>query len=204
MSLHTGCIINRLHTTKLSMPAEVITRVDHLAKTQNMLPSLAFGNRDNRLIMQDKTDDIKSEDTYIPINEDDSTMYYDTEASMIPDEEMNTSYHNEEVNNAPHINIPTYMIQMNDSLTVSTVTDDALTQMEMPTATGNNQLTLLSDTNEDENQDKTSQSSEHSMELTANASQDENDHNDKQQDNMEPESEDTNVGTPLDAEMDAK
>ena len=47
MSLHTGRIINRLHATKLPMPAEVITRVDQLAKTQNMLPSLAFGNRDN-------------------------------------------------------------------------------------------------------------------------------------------------------------
>ena len=38
MSLHTGCIINRLHATKLPMPAEVITRVDQLAQTQNMLP----------------------------------------------------------------------------------------------------------------------------------------------------------------------
>ena len=44
MSLHTGCIINRLHATKLPMPAEVIIRVDQLAKAQNMIPSLAFGN----------------------------------------------------------------------------------------------------------------------------------------------------------------
>ena len=134
MSLHTGRNINRLHATKLPMPAEVITRVDQLAQTQNMLPSLAFGNRDNRLIMQDIMDDTKSKDAYIPVNEADSTMYYDTEVSMIPDEEANTSYHNEEVNNAPHRNIPTDMIQMNDSLTVSTVTDDTITQMEMPTA----------------------------------------------------------------------
>ena len=62
MSLHTGRIINRLHATKLPMPAEVITRVDQLARTQNMLPSLAFGNRDNRLIMQDITDDSKTEE----------------------------------------------------------------------------------------------------------------------------------------------
>ena len=93
--------------------------------------------------MQDITDDTESEDAYILVIEDDSTMYYDTEVSMIPDEEANTSYHNEEVNNAPHRNIPTDMIQMNDSLTVSTVTDDAITQMETPTATENNQLTLL-------------------------------------------------------------
>ena len=204
MSLHTGCIINHLHATKLPMPAEVNTRVDQLAKTQNMIPSLAFGNRDNRLIMQDITDDTESEDTYIPVNEADSTMYYDTEASLIPDEEDNTSYHNEEVNNAPHRNIPTDMIQMNDSLMVSTVTDDAITQMETPTATENNQLTLLPEADEDENQDKASQNSEHNMESTANASQDENNHNDEQQNNVEPTSEDTNVSTPLDEEMDAK
>ena len=124
-------------------------------------------------------DDTESKDTYIPVNEADSTMYYDTEVSMIPDEEANTSYHNEEVNNAPHRNIPTDMIQMNDSLTVSTVTDDGITQMETPTATENNQLTLLSEADEDENQDEASQSSRHNMESTANASQDENNHNDK-------------------------
>ena len=45
-------IINRLHATKLPMPSEVIIRVDQLAKAQNMIPSLAFGNRDNRLIAQ--------------------------------------------------------------------------------------------------------------------------------------------------------
>ena len=95
MSLHTGRIINHLHATNLPMPAEVITRVDQLAKTQNMVPSLALGNRDNRLIMQDITDDTESEDAYIPTNEADSTMYYDTEESMIPDEEANTSTHNE-------------------------------------------------------------------------------------------------------------
>ena len=47
MSLHTGRVINRLHTTKLPMPAEVIIRVEQLAKAQNMVPALAFGNRDN-------------------------------------------------------------------------------------------------------------------------------------------------------------
>ena len=204
MSLHTGRIINRLHATKLPMPAEVVTRVDQLAKTQNMIPSLAFGNRDNRLIMQDITDDTESEDAYIPTNEADSTMYYDTEVSMIPDEEADTSHHNEEVNDAPHRNIPTDMIPMNDSLTVSTVTDDAITQMETPTTEENNQLTLLLEANEDENQDGTSQSSEHNMELTTDVPQDENEHKDEQQDNMEPASGDTNVDTPLDEEMDAK
>ena len=203
MSLHTGRIINRLHATKLPMPAEVIARVDQLAKAQNMLPSLAFGNRDNRLIMQDITDDTESEDTYIPVNEADSTMYYDTEVSMIPDEDTNTSCHNEEVNNAPH-NIPTDMIQMNDSLMVSTVTDDAITQLETPTATENNQLTLLSEADEDKNQDEASQSSEHNMESTANTSQDENAHIDEQQNNIKPTSEDTIEDMPLDAEMDAK
>ena len=107
--------------------------------------------------MQDIMDDTESEDAYIPVNEADSTMYYDTEVSMIPDEEANTSYHNEEVNNAPH-----------------------------------------------RNQDEASQSLEHNMESTANTSQDENNHNEEKQNNMEPASEDTNVGTLLDEEMDAK
>ena len=93
---------------------------------------------------------------------------------------------------------------MNDSLTVSTVTDDAITQMETPITIENNQLTLLSEANDEEDQDETSQNSEHNMELTANTSQDDNNHNDEQQDNKEPASEDTNVGTPLDEEMDAK
>ena len=60
--------------------------------------------------MQDITDDAESEDAYVLINETDSTMYYDTEVSMIPDEEANTSYHNEEVNNDTHRNIPTDMM----------------------------------------------------------------------------------------------
>ena len=65
-------------------------------------------------------------------------------------------------------------------------------------------MTVLSEADEDENQDEASQSSEHNMESTANASQDENNHNDEKQNNMEPASEDTNVGTPLDEEMDTK
>ena len=205
MSLLTGRIINRLHATKLPMPAEVITRVDQLARTQNMLPSLAFGNRDNRLIMQDIMDDSETEDAYIPIDEADSTMYYDTEVSLIPDEEVNTSSHNEENNNAPHRSIPTNMIQVNDSLTVSTVTDDAITQAETPTGAENNQLTSLSEVDEgEENQDEASQSLEHNMELTTDTSQDENIHNDEQQNNIEQAPADTDVGTPLDKEMNAK
>ena len=97
------------------------------------------------------------------------------------------------------------MIQMNDSLMVSTVTDDVTTQMETPTATENNQLTLLSeaDEHEDENQDETSQSSEHNMDSTANASPDENNHNDEHQNNREPVTA-SGVNTSLDEEMDAK
>ena len=203
MSLHTGRIINRLHATKLPMPAEVITRVDQLVRTQNMLPSLAFGNRDNRLVMQDIMDDSETEDAYIPTDEADSTMYYDTEVSLIPDEEANTSSHNE-TSNAPHMNIPTDMIQMNDSLTVSTVTDDAITQAETPTAAENDQLALLSEADEEENQDEASQRLEHNMELTMDTSQDKNNHNDKQQNNIEQMPVDTNVDTPLDNEMNAK
>ena len=110
MSLHTGRIINRLHATKLPMPAEVITRVKQLAKAQNMIPSLAFGNRDNRLIMQDITDDEETKNVYIPKDEADSTLYYDTEASLVHVEDIDTSANIEEINNVPHSDTPTNMI----------------------------------------------------------------------------------------------
>ena len=199
MSLHTGHIINRLHTTKLPMPAEVITRVGQLAKTQNMIPSLAFGNQDNRLIMQDITDDDETENAYTPIEEADSTMYYDTEVSLAPEENADTSAHIEETNNVPHSNIPTDMIQLNDSVTVSTVTDDMTTL----TGTDNNQLVSLPDIAEEENQDETIQNLDHNMEATLNTSQDEINDNDKQQ-NIEQVPVDTIVDTTLDDEMNAK
>ena len=179
MSLHTGRIINRLHATKLPMPAEVITRVDQLAKAQNMIPSLAFGNRDNRLIIQDILDDDETKNAYTHIDEADSTMYYDTEVSLIAEEKADTSAHIEETNNVPHSNIPTDMIQLNDSVMVSTVTNDVITQAETLTAAENNQLASLPDIDEEENQDETIQNLDHNMELTTNTSQDENSHNDE-------------------------
>ena len=167
--------------------------------------------------MQDITDDCETEDTYIPTDEADSTMYYDTEASPIHDEEANTSSHNEAYN-APQTNIPTDMIQMNDSLTVSTVTNDAITQTETPTAVENDQLASLSEVDEEEdqdeasqrlvneveNQDEASQRLEHNMEPTMDTSQDENIHNDGQQNNIEQTPVDTTVDTTLDNEMSAK
>ena len=199
MSLHTGRIINRIHATKLPMPAEVITRVDQLAKTQNMIPSLVFGNRDNRLIMQDITDDDETENAYTPIDEADSTMYYDTEVSLAPEENADTSAHIEETNNDPHSNIPTDMIQLNDSVTVSTVTNDVTTL----TGTENNQLALLPDIAEEENQDETIQNLDHNMELTMNTSHNESNHNAEQQ-NIKEAPVDTIVDTTLDDEMNAK
>ena len=163
--------------------------------------------------MQDITDDSETEAAYIPTDEADSTMYYDTEVSPIHEEEANTTSHNEAYN-APHMNIPTDMIQMNDSLTVSTVTDDTITQAETPTAAENDQLASLSEVDEEEDQDEASQRLvnegesqneasqrlEHNMEPTMDTSQDENNHNDEQQINIEQ----TPVDTTLDNEMNAK
>ena len=140
MSLHTGRIINRLHTTKLPMPSEVIIRVDQLAKAQNMIPSLAFGNRDNRLIMQDITDDDETENAYIPTDEADSTLYYDQETSLTRMVDTNTAADTEENNDIPYSDMPTDMIQLNDSVTVSTMTNDVTTL----TGTENNQVIPLS------------------------------------------------------------
>ena len=178
MSLHTGRIINRLHATKLPMPAEVITRVEQLAKAQDMIPSLAFGNRDNRLIMQDITDDEETENVYIPNDEADSTLYYDTEASLVHVEDIDKSANIEEINNVPHSDTPTNMIRLNDSVTVSTVTDD----MTTPTGTENDQMTPLPDIAEEENQDDTVQNLDHNIESTINTTHDKNNHNDKLQD----------------------
>ena len=127
MSLHTGRIISRLHATKLPMPSEVIIRVDQLAEAQNMKPSLAFGNRDNRLIMQDISDDDETENAYIPTDDTDSILYYDQETSMTRMVDTNTSADIEENNDIPHIDMPTDMIQLNDEVTVSTMTNDVTT-----------------------------------------------------------------------------
>ena len=199
ISLHIGRIINRLHATKLPMPAEVITRVDQLAKAQNMIPSLAFGNRDNRLIMQDITDDDETENAYTPTDEDDSTLYYDTEASQDHMENTDTSANVEETNNVPQSDIPTDMIQLNDSVMVSTVTGD----MTTPTGTENNQVVPLSDIAEEENQDETIQNLDQNMESTMNTSHDESNHNDEQQ-SIAQAPVDNIVDTTLDDEMNAK
>ena len=199
MSLHTGRIINRLHVTKLPMPAEVIIRVDQLAKAQNMIPSLAFGNRDNQLIMQDITDDDKTENAYTPIDEADSTLYYDQEASLTHMENTDTSANIEENNNVPHSDKPTDMIQLNNPVTVSTVTDDVITQ----TATDNNQVTPLSDIAEEDNQKKTIQNLDDNMEIAMNTSHDKSNHNDEQQ-NIAQAPVDNIVDTTLNDEMNAK
>ena len=72
--------------------------------------------------MQDIMDDDETENVYIPNDEADSTLYYDTEASLVHLENIDTSANIEENNNVPHSDIPTDMIQLNDSVTVSTVT----------------------------------------------------------------------------------
>ena len=203
MSLHTGRIINRLHATKLPMPSEVIMRVEQLAKAQNMIPSLAFGNRDNRLIMQDIKDDDETEDAYIPTDEADSTLYYDQETSLTQIGDNDTTNDIEEINNASHSDIPTDTIQMDDSGTVSTMTD----KMTMPTGTGNNQATSLSDVDEEEEQNSAIQSLKEDIETPTNTSHDGSNEGDKQQ-NMTPATMENivenTVDKTVDEEMDAK
>ena len=199
MSLHTGHIINRLHATKMLMPAEVIIRVDQLAKAQNMIPSLAFGNRDSRLIMQDITDDDETENVYIPTDDADSTLYYDQETSLTHMEDTNTSANTEENNNIPHSDIPTDMIQLNDSGTVSTVTNDVTT----PTGTDNNQFTSLSDIVEEDNQNETIRNLDDNMEMPMNTSNNESNQNEEQQ-NIAQAPVENIVDTTLDDEMNAK
>ena len=199
MSLHTGRIINRLHATKLPMPSEVIIRVDQLAKAQNMIPSLAFGNRDNRLIMQDITDDDETENAYILTDEADSTLYYDQETSLTRMVDTNTSADTEEYNDIPHSDMPTDMIQLNDSVTVSKVTNDVTTL----TWTENNQVIPLLDIAEEDNQNESIQNLDDNMEIPMNASHDESNQNDEHQNTAQAPVENI-VDTTLDDEMTAK
>ena len=193
MSLHTGRIINRLHATKLPMPSEVIMRAEQLAKAQNMMPSLAFGNQDNRIIMQDINDDDDTEDAYIPTDEADFTLYYDQETSMTL----------EENNNASHNDIPTDMIQMDDTGTVSTVTNE----MTTPINTGNDPATPLSEIDEEGDQNSAIQGMEEDIEAPMNTSHEESNQGEKQQSTTPATAEsiaENTVDKAVDEEMDAK
>ena len=149
--------------------------------------------------MQDIVDDDETNNAYTPTDEADSTLYYDTKMSMAHEENADTSANIEETNSVPQDDIPTDMIQLNDSATISTVTNDVTT----PTGTENNQVAPLLDIAEEENQDETIQNLDYNVELTMNTSHNESDHNDEQQ-NIEQAPVDTIVDTRLDDEMNAK
>ena len=205
MSLHTGRIINRLHATKLPMPSEVIIRVDQLAKAQNMIPSLAFGNRDNRLITQDIIDDDETENAYIPTDEADSTLYYDQETSLTQMVNNDTASDIEENNDTPHSDMPTDMIHVNNAATVSTMTNE----MTTPTGTGNNQVIPLldvveeDDRSEEDDQNSAIQCLEEDIETPMNTSHDESNQKDEQQ-NIAPAPMENIADKTMDDEMDAK
>ena len=205
LSLHTGRIINHLHATKLPMPSEVIIRVDQSAKAQNMIPSLAFGNRNNWLIMQDIIDDDETENAYIPTDEADSTLYYDQETSQTQMVNNDTAADIEENNDAPHSDMPTDVIHMNDAATVSTMTNE----MTTPTGTGNNQVIPLSDVveeddqNEEDDQDGAIQCLEEDIETPMNTSHDESNQKDEQQ-NITPAPMENIADKTMDDKMDAK
>ena len=202
MSLHTGRIINRLHATKLPMPSKVIVRVEQLAKAQNMVPSLAFGNRDNRLIMQDIDDDEETENAYIPTEEADCTLYYDQETSPTQVVDDGTS-DTEEVDKVTQIAIPTDTIQVDDIGTVSTVTN----KMTTPTNTRIDQMTPIPDVNDEDDQNSAIQNLEDDTETSMNMSQNEDNREVEQQNlatAMTENIDDNAVEKPIDDKMDAK
>ena len=94
MSLLSGRILNRIHATKVPMPAEVIHRLQDLADNQDVYPGLAFGNRDNRLIMTDITDDEEDQDAYMPSIQDDETLRYDDSETMVHDADQDAGSFN--------------------------------------------------------------------------------------------------------------
>ena len=199
MSLHTGHIINRLHATKLPMPSEVIIRVEQLAKAQNMIPSLAFGSRDNRLIMQDIIDDDETENAYIPTDDADSTLYYDQEASPTQAVDTHTAIDTEDNNNMPHSDIPTDMIHLNDNATASAMTNEITTL----TGTGNNQVIPLPDITEEDDQNGDIQNLEDNTVTPINTSHDESYQKDEQQDTA-PAPVENIADTTMEGEMNVK
>ena len=140
-----------------------------------MMPSLAFGNRDNRLIMQDINDDDETKDAYIPTDETDSTLYYDQETSLKQIGDNDRTNDTEENSNASHSDIPTDTIQVDDTGTVSTVTNE----MSTLTGTGNNQAAPLSDVDEEDDQNSAIQSLEEDIETPMNISHDESNQGEK-------------------------
>ena len=64
--------------------------------------------------MQDIIDDDETKNAYIPTDEADSTLYYDQETSLTQMVNNDTATDIEENNDAPHSDMPTDMIHMND------------------------------------------------------------------------------------------
>ena len=168
-----------------------------------MMPSLAFGNRDNRIIMQDINDDDNTKGAYIPTDEADSILYYDQETSMTQTGDNDRTNDIEENNNASHSDIPTDMIQMDDAGTVSTATNE----MTTPTDTGNDQATPLSEIDEEDDQNSAIQSMEEDIEAPMNTSHEESNQGEKQQSTTPATAEkiaENTVDKAVDEEMDAK
>ena len=174
-------------------------RVEQLAKAQNMIPPLAFENRDNRLTMQDIIDDDETENAYIPTDDADSTLYYDQEVSLTQTVDTHTAIDTEDNNNMPHNDMPTDMIHLNDTATASTMTNEITT----PTGTGNNQVIPLPDITEKDDQNVDIQNPEDDIVTPMNTSHDESNQKDEQQDTA-PAPVENIADTTMEDEMNAK
>ena len=148
--------------------------------------------------MQDISDDDEIENAYIPTDDIDSTLYYDQETSMTRMVDTNTSADIEENNNFPHIDMSTDMIQLNDDVTVSTMTNDVTTL----TGTENNQIAQLSDIAEEEDQNEIIEKQDDDMEISMDTSHNES-NQDEQQNTAQAPVEDI-VDTTVDDEMNVK
>ena len=149
--------------------------------------------------MQDIIDDDETEDAYIPTDEADSTLYYDQETSLTQMVNNDTVTDIDENNDAPHSDMPTDMIHMNDAATVSTMTNE----MTTPTGIGNNQVIPLSDVVEEDDQNGTSQCPEEDIETPMNTSYEESNQKDEQQ-NIAPVPMEDIADKTMDDKMDAK
>ena len=149
--------------------------------------------------MQDINDDDETKNAYIPTDEADSTLYYDQETSLTQTVDTHTAIDTEENNNMPHSDMPTDMIQLNDTATASTMTNEITT----PTGTGNNQVIPLPDITEEDDQNGDIQNLEDDIVTPMNTSHDESNQKDKQQDTA-PAPVENIADTTMEDEMNAK
>ena len=91
MCISTGRVLNRLHATPLPMPDKVVNRIHRMARQQQTLPGLLFGDRNMNSIDMESVDSGESEDDedYIPDHDrvEEESMVEDEDTGLIDNDD---------------------------------------------------------------------------------------------------------------------